>query len=331
MNELYQNESGYDLQTRNDISWVLSSLSALGALYIFLIFFAFKKIRRKVLYQLVFNISLADLIGIIAGTYVPASYQDGEATNNEQEFCDITAVFVSYGNLSSLFWSVSFGYKIYQLIIKEKSPHDLNKLKWSYFCCCGIPAILCIIVVVSSAIGKWDLLGYNVTYCWLVSTENITGTRYLALLTSYSILYYIPLAISVIANIALYLKIFSILRKLKLQFKWPLLFLLYPFLLLVCCLPAIIDRTFIILDPDSTTTTILHYVHVGLMQIHGFLNAIVYGINPEVKEEVKKLFSKCRTRKKRNLNALLQSLKETNDDTDQNTDEQAGNHDDFTQ
>jgi len=293
-------EDNYSIPTRNWVSFLSSGLSIVGALYIFTVFLLFKRIRSKVLYRLVFNISLADFIGILAGMYLEPGVRNSESPT---DYCIISAAFLVYGNFSTLFWSVSFAYKIYQLIVREKSLDLLKSLKWSYCCCIGIPALLGFGSLLISYLVDYPLFGYSITYCWVnINSDDKMIQNVL------STIYYIPTGIVLIANIVLYVKIFRILKKLKLKFKWPFLFMLYPVIFGICCLPAIIDRFFIMADTQHDGMALLHYIHVGFSQIHGFFNAIIYGVNPEIKKEVKKFWAK--KNKKKDFSKLDECLKE---------------------
>jgi hypothetical protein len=240
----------YSIDVRNLVSYISSSLSIIGGIFIFTVYMMLKELRTKTLYKLVFNLTVSSLIATLAGVYLPSNVEE----NSEMAtYCQLAGFFLEYGTLSTLLWSAAFAWKIYTLVVHAESLENTVKLGPTYLLCFVLPFTFCLGV---QSIAYWNntkFFGFNPTYCWLIDGPN--QIHYILP----TIGLFFPAFFVIIFTFVLYIRIRRKLRSLGLEVKWPFHFLLYPLLIFIFIIPAILDQG-ILLIYGGNGNAILHYI-----------------------------------------------------------------------
>jgi len=300
--EQLQLEEGYSISTRNTISYIVSSLSILGGIFILVVYLLLKELRSKTLYKLVFNLTVSSMVATLAGIYVP---EDVETNKHASSYCQLAGFFHEYGSLSTLCWSAAFAIKIYGLVVNAESLEDTVKLKNVYLGCFVLPFTFCLALQTAAYWTKTQLFGFNGTYCWLI--DDLNEVQYIL----QTVGFFLPSIIVSIGTGILYFRIRNTLIKLGLEVKWPFHFMLYPLMILLLMIPSMVDQA-VILIQGGDGLPILHYIRVGASQSVTFWNAATYGLTKGVRNELRN-YCPCVNNKNSELGS---TLRDTNDSKD---------------
>jgi hypothetical protein len=259
-----------------DVNIVASSLSLLGSLFVVLVYVSFMEIRlsafRLVVYLEIctFFYSAAVLIGRIEET---------------QTLCTVQAVMISYFGLGSIVWNFIIAYVQYAALLKNTYLENYeNKLVIVGF---GYPVLWTLLPLSTGSYGRTDL-----GVCWISLSPNTTSGNAWQMVQ-----FYIPLWISFICILYFYKRVRVISRGLLRQFTEPdsenirkakLVSRLkyYPILLIINWLPASINR-FALFGAEEDPVLGLYVIHVLFGSLNGLCNAIVFGLDRNVKRAVK--------------------------------------------
>jgi len=226
-------------------------------------------------------LSFNDLINQIADFMVtPDSSLDTsnpEALENPSALCVAQAAIETFASLSSVLWTTAIAATLYMSVFLRLTADEVkSSVKWYYVACYGIPLIVAIIPFTFNGYGPAG------AWCWIKD-------KYLAMRI---VGFYLPLILAIIFNAVVYTRVVRLInrtyktgadqasakqidnttRKLR----------VYPFILVIVWLPAMINRTYELSTGEQSYTLFL------LQQIfsssQGMFNALVYGFSRGVRE-----------------------------------------------
>lgn len=147
-----------------------------------------------------------------------------------------------------------------------------------------------------------DKLGYSYLVCWIRNDLSRLETLILVFAEFYGIL---PLVLLV--NLYCFIKTINHTRgSMSKRQAYQLLF--FPLVLLVCFLGALVDRIVMSKDTDSGPVW-LRIWNISGAQFFGFLNALIYGYNKNIRNIVwQSAKCGCRCRKERTINPSHNSI-----------------------
>ena len=266
----YQDD--YSIDLRNIVAAPFSTFSILGCFYIFISFFANKDIRTKTLYKLVFHLSFVDFLRTLAGLYVPASVLE-----NQQNFiCTFEAYMVWFTNLCSLLLATAFSIKIYNMVVRDKSVEKCTDLTKTFILCYGISFLLTTIFLIISLNKTEPIFGYDKCFC-LIDNSRKENIAYLG------ISFYGPYIILAIYNLSMYWRTSSYIKKFDPSAKKPLKFMLYPLLLFLGAIPALVGWICQLFEVNHNLNYI-YYLNVGAAQCIGLWNFFVFILTTNSKQ-----------------------------------------------
>ncbi len=257
--------------------------SLLGSLFIIVVYFSFAKLREQKSFRLVLYLSISDFF------YCTALFLGVDAESN-LGLCLFQAIIISFFSLATVLWTVAISSSAY-LEIHRKEP--ISEVRWLalIFGTCGLLTVLPF---------STDSYGEHVEWCW-VDTAGSTAAG----ITWQLVQFYIPLWFAFCINtycvISFYYTHRATVRSLvgitdrqfddQMSKVRPML--LYPSVLLVCGAAATIDQLYnYARTPGETSSFVLAILHYGLGTLQGLGNAVVYGLNDEVKHELTAAFAR---------------------------------------
>lgn len=235
---------------------------------------------RTFVFQLVVWISASDIVYSIANGI--GNPRDGT------DACYVQAIFIQFFGLASIMWTATIAYTVEQVYLKDDSPiktlEDAARLKMTFHYIIWPVVTLCTILPATT--GNY---GSAAGWCWIDVIKNSTaGTvwRFFC--------FYIPLWAVCIYNLVVYAKVRKRLQetaeregKLPDRVKRLTRLVYYPLILVVCYIFGTINRIVSIFSRPVFGIVIIHAVG---MSSQGTLNAIVYGMNPQVKNKIRAIF-----------------------------------------
>ena len=246
------------------ISIATGSLSLIGTVFIVLSFAAFKHLRASLGFRLIFFLSISNLISALQ-VIVQSS---NEHCHNSA--CTVGAWMSQFGNLSGIFWVAFIGLNFFLAISGVNHTADavkFNKHKEKIFhsIAWGLPALFTVIA------GSAGMFGVAGMWCW------ITGSFIAARIIMYDvwiIMVYIWsafLLVWVCMKQRLMKEIPTVARRL----------IYYILVFFICNLFTIVGTFSFYLQQEDTEWI---RIAIALFEpLHGFLNALVYGLNVKVK------------------------------------------------
>ncbi len=171
---------------------------------------------------------------------------------------------------------------LYLVIVLHKRNVESYE-KYYHIVSWGLPAICSGLPLITDSYESYDDSSY---WCWIKSDEKLSSRIWQGLVL------YVPLWSVILFNIFCYLRIIQALN-LQIDFistdenyKTQLLrrLKLYPAILIVCYLPSSWYRFEQWIHWEENGSMILPTIALGMSTLVGFLNSIVYGMNPTVQE-----------------------------------------------
>jgi len=198
-----------------------------------------------------------------------------ENTSFEAAICQISGGLNEYARISSLLWTTVFAYSLYTVL--QTNTLDMRLFRRSIWLCFIFPLIFSLIPLMLGVYGN------AVLFCWIEQLNNTTENEILDTLFFYG---WFPVIL--VINTVYYCKAISLLRRSipsdqsKTTF-YQLLF--YPLILCVCWSVGFVDRYFI--AEKGVNSVPLRTIHVVMIQLQGFMNALIYGLNYAVRTAIK--------------------------------------------
>lgn len=265
--------------TLETINIIVSIFSILGSMFVMGCYFRFNDLRNFAFY-LVFMVAVSDFFYSIGFFLGDAGGNDDTHLGASSDLCTLQSILISYFGLTSLFWSVSIAYTLHQGFLKENpsfkpSEIDKHRVKFMVACWC-IPVVLSLLPLTTESYG--DTGGW----CWIMSSETKHAVwRFVQ--------FYVLNWFAVCYNIYVF---YNIQKKIKAiedapaQANKTLARLrMYPMVLIICHFFGTIVA-FYELGTGGDLNYGLNITQIIFSSSLGFVNALVYGLTPEIKERV---------------------------------------------
>ncbi len=202
---------------------------------------------------------------------------DPDALENPSALCVAQAAIETYASLSSVLWTTAIAATLYQSVFMRKTADEVkSSIKWYYVACYGFPLL---ITIIPFTFGGYGPAG---AWCWIKE-------RYIAMRI---VGFYLPLILAIIFNAVVYTFVVRLInrtyktgadqasakqidnttRKLR----------VYPFILLIVWLPAMINRTYELSTGEQSYSLFL--IQQIFSSSQGMWNAMVYGFSRGVRE-----------------------------------------------
>lgn len=264
--------------------WV-SVISFIGSTFIILCYFKLRDLRNFA-FRLVLMMAVSDIgfsIGCFLGdTGSPTASQTWLGGGDGTGLCNLQAVLLSYFQLTSFLWSVSIAFTLHMAFLNERadfSPQQIaeHERKYHIFCWC-VPAVLTLLPFSSGAYG--DTNGW----CWIKNSSTKDGPYnqgYWRFAQFYLILW-----AGIVYTGVVFFKIYRKIKTMDSSSNSTASRLkLYPFVLLFChfwsCVVAFYE-----MFHDGYSLYWLTMCQVVFAASLGFINAVVYGMTPEVFRQI---------------------------------------------
>ena len=258
----------------------LSILSILGCIFIVTVYLSFKQLRIFS-FKLILYLTIADFghsLGNINSAFIIPKWIN-------QPFCTMQALLDTYFTLSSVIWSGVVAYTLYSVVVLHKRNVEDNE-KYYHIISWGLPAITCILPFITDSYEYYDS---SSLWCWIKSDKEFYNIIW------QGVSLYIPLWSVILFNIFCY---FRIIRAINNQidflstdenYKNQLMrrLKLYPAILVICYSLTSFYRFIQFIDIIDSQDTVLPTVALAISTLVGFLNAVVYGLNPTVKVAIR--------------------------------------------
>ena len=249
-----------------------ATISALGALFIIFLFI-FAKPLRVYAFNLVFWLSFFDLIKF--SLYLVPWY-DIESLDNT--WCSILAFATYFANYSTFAWTLAIACTLYQCLIFNIENIEKYYKFWLVTCFTYSTVFSMIPLFTQS-------YGYFAYICELKT--NTFGTIYRVSL------FYTSFAFVLIAITYVYVKIYAKYSVTTYSFgsSGNILsvkrLLVYPFIMIVCMGPSFIVEILGYWEIENIIASIICY---SIWNLHGFLNAMAYGLTRPVISYLKSIY-----------------------------------------
>eukprot|EP01006_Ploeotia_vitrea_P040811 TRINITY_DN66462_c7_g1_i1.p1 TRINITY_DN66462_c7_g1~~TRINITY_DN66462_c7_g1_i1.p1 ORF type:complete len:285 (-),score=121.11 TRINITY_DN66462_c7_g1_i1:715-1569(-) len=251
-----------------------SCLSIVGTLFITLSYVVFPSLRSFP-YKIIVFLGLADFFNAL-------SYLIGL----NSELCQLQAAMSQFFAVATFFWTACFAYNIVQVLVYQHMDVSRNE-PYYHMVSWGVPAVL---LVINLAL---DSFGDGVVWCWISADH-----PYLRFLT-----FYLPLLAIVCFNAVVYVVVSRSLRgdlkrgavKRRLNH--------YLFVFLLVRLWSVVNRFQNFLDPNGPIF-FLYFMHTLFSPLQGFCNAVVYGLNMQVRQHYREMLCLDSARDTRSASTL---------------------------
>jgi len=238
-------------------------LSFFGSVFIIFTFLLFKEFRTLTTF-LIFLLGIADA-GLALGDLMTwfFIYPQIVSTNGLNIICQVQAGAIQYFALSSFFWTSCIAFHAYGSLFRKKHEQTLRSyVKYYFFICFILPATPLVVGYTTNIFndtGAW---------CWIKNDKNIERFAF----------YYIPLILLWLFNLGIYILLS---RKDSLSYQYLInqgrkRLRLYLLVLILCKLPALINRILDIFIHDSFFVPLL--IQAIFDSLFGFFDSLVYGV-----------------------------------------------------
>lgn len=262
---------------------VSSTLSIIGSLFLIFVIWLFRKYKR-LLYRILLYIAICSLLHCI--TLIVA---DGNKSS-DSIWCTVRGMSTQFNAWALTMWQVCITVHLYLSTMNIQADKWLERVY--NIMCWGVSIIASIIPLI---FGKY---GPAITWCWISDHQWRVWAFYIE---------YVALTILMFA---LYAKVVHTVLTLKPRWRErptesnkyevykkrirPMM--LYPLVILVVSVCPIAYRVHTFFHPDSETSFVLALLHVISVPMWGLLFAVIYGIDPETRQELSMLNIKATIR-----------------------------------
>eukprot|EP00439_Symbiodinium_sp_Y106_P086920 s244_g36.t4 len=309
-------EYGPVFQTLNAVS---SVLSIAGSLLVIGVFMAFPQLRRYFA-RLVLYLAISDL-------WLCTSFLMGEFHRPHYTKCTIQALLGVFFGLSSILWTVAIADSVRRIVMARDLTVESRHEKRLHIVGWGLPLLSLLAVLCSGSAAPSGALPKKSVdlrhtasvqarragmVCWIENTTLGTILRFTT--------FYLPLWLAIAYSLWVYWCVSQRLRKLLEQvsvsnaddyegnaFDYQKDLMYLPLILVFCWSPSSVRRLLDILFPHMGRS-LLDYVCVFAGPLQGFLNALVYGATPAVRDAMTGRLDNSAAKLK-NIKAKLRSLR----------------------
>jgi hypothetical protein len=264
------------------INITLSSISIIGSGFVFFIYWFFKEIRSfplELVVWLCFSNAMCNL-----SVYVNMETKPIEVSPS----CVLQGFIQMTFDNSAMIWASIIGFTAYKTVIDyEYIQRNIKRIRIKYlFLGFFLPMAL------SCAAYICEVFGPSGAWCWLdinTTDENKRKKVLVFVWIAYSVPWFF-----IFANAYFIIKAIIILKRNHLSGQEKLIvdkfskkLRTYPIVMAICILPATINRIYSVFA-DKENLIMFYFQTIG-DSLQGFLFAIIFGINPAIKEAVKEL------------------------------------------
>jgi hypothetical protein len=250
----------------------LSIISFIGLSFIILSYYLFPNLR-KFSFKLVLFMSISD-VGVCI-TYLMGN------PRNDTGLCTIQGLLMQFFQISSTLWSTAIALTLYRAVVKRKDSDNL--MPYFHAFCYGVPFLFCFLPLFTESYGNTG------AWCWITAEEGDDAGSIWRLF-----IFYLPLWAAISFNAYTY---FVTIRSMSNLFKsrgeesaMPAKYkkliqrlALYPLILVGCWFFATINRIHNFFAPEDPIFWLFFLQVVG-QSLQGSLNALAYGLNPNVRD-----------------------------------------------
>jgi len=236
----------------------------------------YKKLKLGYGHDLIFHLSLADLILSISAFINFSGFEDWSGLKSDiPPACIIQGILSNYAEISSICWATIISLSIYLGTVTTNANQIKNILFYSYFYSYGIPILLTICPLFTSSYGPAG------AWCWL----NVRNSNDPAAWT-WSLAIYIFNWINILFNIFAVVKTIHYFRIRAFEVEetdneqanflrnFCIVLKFFPIIQIICWIFPTINRIFIFVS--NTENTGLYVLHGFFGFLMGFLNCIIY-------------------------------------------------------
>lgn len=233
------------------------------------------------------------ILGAISRTW---SVSGGEETEPQYAVCLIIGSLVQFFLLASILWTVCIAHTLFMVLtVRDYNPERFEK--FYHIFCWSLPLLFDIILLLTKSIGDSGI------WCW-IKGDGHQIFRYFFL--------YLPLLIAAVTNIILYLFTYLQIRRERKNYtprsinssvilvetdsnmliersdpyKIQSMFGYFTAVLIICWTFPLLNGILHAADPDNINFGV-YFMNALLLPLQGFLNAIVYGLNDEIRTQLR--------------------------------------------
>lgn len=193
--------------------------------------------------------------------------------------CQIQSFLMYFGFIGSLVWTCCFAHCLYKTVRTENI--EIRSIYFRKYVI--ISSLLSLCVGLVSVLIELRGIDPQTKLC-VVQTSSQNGSYKLGFIVTNVV----PSTIAIIYCTVCYLSVIKGLRKWGYNVHSEVL--LYPFLLIVCCLPLTSLQIYIISGGSYANLFVWLLIGTSLYCAQGFANAFAYGFSPRIKQGIKEKF-----------------------------------------
>jgi len=268
----------------NGINIASSSFSVIGSTLIIFCYLKFRSLRSFA-FTLVLWLSVSDVGYSIANFFGDAGGPGFDRVGSDAPLCQAQAWLLSFFGLSSLLWAVAIAFTLHMAVLRSNPTFafgEINKLRLRYHVAIwSFSGLLTILPALTSSYGDVG------AWCWISrSAEGAIAWRVFQL--------YLWVVVGVVYSIWVYAHVHAKIKssdsgdrgssKMLRRIKY------YPMVLAASWFFGIINDSYETFTGGRKVMW-LTGLHIWFSSLNGVYNAIVYGLTPQVKTEVKRFLN----------------------------------------
>ena len=262
------------------IEYSLAALSILGSFFIILVFLCYKSLR-SFQFECVFYLTVSSLLTTCAYLIYFVDIKEKQAQN--RTLCNAQAFFMVWFENAQYLWGFLIAWSTYQYVLYfEDNNNKTSFLKRFKYMLIGFGLPLCFAFI---ALMR-GVFGPSIAWCWFDTSGEITDEKHLEK-NLFAVLAYAFMWLTILSNVFLTVKVVRFLnrnyttkweREITGNYIWKLLRFLV--IQVICISPGTINKLLLIFDVEVYGLEILQLV---MVVSQGFIFAIAYGYNPQVR------------------------------------------------
>lgn len=271
----FDNDQSKALEQANVVT---SIISLTGSFFIIFCYFYLKELRTFA-FKLVLMMCISDVFYSIGNCLGDAGGGDTHI-GSSNGLCTFQSILLSYFGLTSLFWAISIAFTLQKAFLQESEafgPARIHENTWKYHLICwGIPVIFTLGPLITDSYG--DTGGW----CW------IKPTPYMHVYWKF-VQFYIFLWLGIAYNCYVFINVYQKIRNMTgghmqgndASAAMARRLKLYPVVLILCHVFGTINAFYEAVNHGEMVYE-LNMLGVIFGTSMGFFNALVYGLTPEV-------------------------------------------------
>jgi hypothetical protein len=261
-------------------------LSLFGAMFIIWAYLKFDSLRSFA-FRLIYWLSISDFLfcaGKLLTIFELKDFPD-QLWTGSPSICQIQALLINYGGLASITCTVAIAWTLHTSLVRAPGNIEQTYERPLFYFSFGLPFAFTLIPLFT---GDYGARG---SWCWIIKSDRSLFLRFFE--------FYVPLWLAILYNAITYYQVIKFLKEEMhegLDHRLMRRFLMYPLILVFCWSWATVNRIRSLFYKESLVLNILHRLFGSLQ---GLLNAIIYGMNQNVRYALRCylrqhwLFKKC--------------------------------------